>query len=155
MTKHGLATKFVDEAVTFSGDECLMWPFGRTSAGYGNLTVSGKKQSAHRVICERVNGPAPSPSHEAAHTCGNGHLGCVSPAHLKWKSRKENAQDTIVHGTSLRGNKRDNTKLDPEKVKAIRFANNSASQREVAELFGIDQSHVSRIRSKLAWQWLD
>ena len=154
MTKHGLPSEFIENAFNSVSDECIVWPFGRTTAGYGNLTVAGKKAYAHRVICERAYGPPPSLKHEAAHNCGNGHLGCINPRHIEWKTRRENAEDTIVHGTSLRGTRRGNSKLDEGKVRRIRALLGKIPQTKIASMFGIDQSHVSHIATGITWGWL-
>jgi hypothetical protein len=46
-----------------------------------------------RLICEWANGPAPTPFHEAGHTCPNGERSeCVNPFHLAWMTRHENEQ---------------------------------------------------------------
>lgn len=56
---------------------CLIWPFNRAQNGY---PTAGKNNAIrpHRLMCERRNGPAPSSKHQAAHSCGKGHLGCVN-----------------------------------------------------------------------------
>jgi hypothetical protein len=51
------------------------------------------------MMCELVHGPSPSKKHQAAHNCGNGHLGCVNPSHLCWKTPRENSLDMWKHGT--------------------------------------------------------
>lgn len=81
-----------------SGDECLMWPFPLGHKGYGQLGLSGKVVSAHRMMCQLAHGAAPSPQHQAAHSCGNGFNGCVNPRHLSWKTPQENAADRKSHG---------------------------------------------------------
>lgn len=88
-------------------DWCLMWPFSRTR-GYGTFVYLGKGYYAHRFMCELVHGEPPTPAHQAAHSCGNGHLGCVNPKHLAWKTQSENQLDCREHGTQAKtdtGNK--------------------------------------------------
>lgn len=50
-----------------------------------------------RVVCERVNGPAPTEKHETAHGCGNSW--CVNKRHLRWATHIENEADKLIHGT--------------------------------------------------------
>lgn len=64
----------------FTGDECLKWPFADDGKGYGVVKVDGRQQYAHRIMCTLVNGEPPTDLHETAHSCGNGHLGCVQDA---------------------------------------------------------------------------
>lgn len=92
--------------VNFSGDECLIWPFGRTTDGYPcKITFSFlEKMLAHRLMCQLAHGKPPAPDLHAAHSCGNGHLACINPKHLRWATRKENEQDKILHRT-YRGRK--------------------------------------------------
>ncbi|WP_435658128.1 HNH endonuclease [Brucella pituitosa] len=99
----GAPMSFVETvALNYSGDECLTWPFGKTGDGYGVLKVS-PDSLAHRVICRMVYGDPSSEDLVAAHSCGNGHLGCVNPKHLRWATYKENSQDMISHGRARNG----------------------------------------------------
>lgn len=95
----GKHAAWLRDHVAYTGDGCLIWPFFRAPTGYGNLGFEGKARYAHRLMCEWAHGPAPSPEHEAAHSCGNGRGGCVHPGHLSWKTKAENMQDRIAHGT--------------------------------------------------------
>ena len=81
------------------GDECLTWPFARFPDGRAHM--NGRKPT--RVMCEMAHGPAPTPQHEAAHSCGKGHEACINPQHLRWATPVENAADKVVHGTVLEG----------------------------------------------------
>ena len=81
-------------------DSCLAWPFGRTSKGYGKIWVDGKTHLVSRLACAHAHGEAPTLTHEAAHSCGKGHEGCVNPHHLRWATRTENFADKIIHGTN-------------------------------------------------------
>jgi hypothetical protein len=105
-TPEGDLIKFFNEFVLHhQGDDCLIWPYGRSKSGYGIMTLNGKQGSVHRFVCTAINGPPPFEKAEAAHSCGKGHLGCVSPHHLRWATRVENQADMIIHGTVCRGEK--------------------------------------------------
>lgn len=103
-TPEGALLKFIHEvALAHESDDCLIWPFGRRLDGYcGFLCIDGKRVLASRYICAQVHGDPPSKRHEAAHLCGNGHLGCVSPLHLVWKTPAGNRADKAIHKT-IRG----------------------------------------------------
>lgn len=150
--------KYIDEVVLrFQRDECLIWPFYRMRNGYAPILIPKTRRKAlvSRVICEEVNGPPPTQSHEAAHSCGNGHLGCVAPGHLSWKTPAQNQADRVEHGTSNRGERQWMAKLTPEKVTEIRRqALAKRPQQEIAAQFGIEQSWVSRIATRKSWAWL-
>src|SRR3972149_10759839 len=97
----GKAYLFLLKQIGLEDGPCLIWPFSTNGTGYGRLGVDGKGYYAHRYMCELVNGPPPTPDHEASHDCGNGHLGCVHPRHLEWKTASENHLDRRRHGTHV------------------------------------------------------
>lgn len=99
-TSPGEALRFYREVVLpYDGDECLVWPYATKFDGYGMLWLAGRPHIVSRLVCEDANGPAPTPKHDAAHSCGQGRLGCVAKRHLSWKTRLENVADSIAHGT--------------------------------------------------------
>lgn len=138
-----------------TGEECLQWPFAHRGNGYGILTAfSGKVVSAHREMCEAAHGKPPSLEHIAAHSCGNGHKGCVNPRHLRWATQLENAADRIVHGTEARGERNAHAKLTEEGVKEIRALWPAVSQNELARRFSVTQCTVWRALHRKSWAWL-
>ncbi len=145
---------FRDVVLSYEGDECLKWPYAKSSSGYGKLWVDGRLQVVARLICERVNGPPPTPEHEAAHSCGNGHEGCVTKRHLSWKTPKENSTDQLVHGTRLRGSRQNGAKLTEDHVREIRGLKGKMLQREIAVQFGISQRNISNIHAGKIWAHL-
>lgn len=138
----------------YEGSECLLWPYGRTTNGYAHLTIDGELVYAHRAACEHRHGLPPSPGHEAAHSCGNGHLGCVNQMHLDWKTRLENRADMEMHGTVPRGERHGNAKLTDLEVHEIRSLAGALSHREIAGLFGVSQTTVSSIIARRLWKHL-
>lgn len=144
---NGEVVVFLNEvAARFGGNECLIWPFHRNPDGYGTITLNGSSKIASRVVCERVNGPPPSDLHDAAHSCGRGHFGCVSPQHLSWKTREENAADREAHGRTARGVRNGQAKLSDEQVMAIR-SSVGITQDALAKAYGVTQSHISKLRN--------
>lgn len=154
-TFHGTALKFIDEVVLpFQGEVCLVWPYTRNGHGYAQLRIGGKSVGAYRHVCGLINGPAPTPDHEAAHSCGNGHLGCVNPQHLRWATSFENQADRLVHGTDCRGEKSPLAKLSAEQVLAIRRMEGATSPSEIARQFGTTLQNVRLIQKRKRWAWL-
>lgn len=90
------AAAFLKEVVASPTEACVLWPYYRTSRGYGRL---GDK-SAHRMMCIMAHGDPPFEGAQAAHWCGN--ASCVNPAHLRWATQKENEEDKYRHGTRRR-----------------------------------------------------
>jgi hypothetical protein len=141
---------FEDVVIPFYGDECLSWPYSTNGVGYG--TLNGKY--VHRLACERASGPPPTPKHEASHLCGNGHLRCVNPRHLAWKTRSENHADKINHGTHSRGERHYSCKLKEAQVREILSLKGKETQAVIAKKFGIGQTTVSHIMRRDSWGWL-
>lgn len=146
----GKTVAFLRDNVNFDGPDCLIWPFCRKETGYGQFGYLGQRQTAHRFMCELVNGPPPTPKHEAAHSCGKGHEGCVHPKHLSWKTMSENQLDRRRHGTSSpKGRLR--YKLTPEQVIEIRRLLKTEKQAVIAKRFGISRGNVYLIKSGTTW----
>lgn len=134
--------------VGHAGDACLIWPFSLNTNGYGHLKEPGstnKTVYAHRLMCQLVNGEPPTPEHEATHSCGRGHSGCVSPVHLSWKTTSENGIERRQHGTTPRTNKQ---KLTIAQRLEIRALKGTKSQPEIAALYDITPHYVSFIHSR-------
>lgn len=143
----------LDTVLPYEGDECLIWPYVRDDGGYARLTGNDKsKRNVCRFVCRETNGPPPTPAHEAAHSCGNGHLGCVARNHLSWKSRAENKEDELIHGTRNRGERHGNSRLTVADVREIRLERLSAAL--TAKQFGVNAGTIHNIRQRKTWNWL-
>ena len=81
----------------YTGDACLLYPFRTAAKPRGNVTYNFKAMEAHRAMCTMVYKLAPEGKPLALHRCGNGHLGCVTPAHLYWGSASDNNKDARRH----------------------------------------------------------
>lgn len=155
LSAYGEPEKFIEQIVaTPQSDDCITWPFDRSPKGYGRHLVSGRRIGAHRVVCEKVNGPPPSKDHVCAHSCGNGHLGCVNPRHLRWATHKENHADRLGHGTAPRGENNGNAKMTEATARKVKSMLGTASQREIAATLGITRSTVRDIKIGRTWNWL-
>lgn len=133
-------------------DECVMWPFGRTSNGYGAVYINTVPHSVHVLACETRHGPRPE-RREAAHSCGN--RACMNYRHLRWATPKENAADKVRHGTDPRGERAGAAKLTVDQVRAIR-ALHAAGMRQIdiAPRFGVTNAAVNMIVNRRSWAWL-
>jgi hypothetical protein len=151
----GKNLKWLEEiAVRFVGDECLSWPFDRNAKGYGRVTLAGRRRAAHRVVCEIVRGPAPTGLYDAAHSCGNGHLACVNPRHIRWATRQENILEKNDHGTMARGIRNGNVSMTEETARAVKRMIGSMTQKSIAAKLGITRSAVRDIKLGKSWAWL-
>lgn len=147
MAKKGVSNglNYLQEHIGYSSQYCLIWPFGRDNHGYGQLSVGGKWWKAHAWMCVAINGPRPSPEHQASHSCGNGHKGCVNPLHLSWKTRSENHLDRRRHGTAVTTRCGNRPKITPRATAQIIALKGKCSQETVAQAFDISKPTVRRI----------
>ena len=137
---------------------------GRCGEVFGRVLVSGYRQfhlrdsdgkacqiRANRLIAEAFHGPAPTPTHHAAHIDGNKLNN--SAGNLRWATSKENHADRVGHGTTLKGEKIGNSWLTADKVLAIRaaFTDKRGDLRRIARSFGVSFTHVRRIIYRESW----
>lgn len=151
---NGETHRYLREVVlSYDGDECHIWPFFRDHNGYAK--VNGlKDRYVSRIACEAHNGPAPSKSLHAAHSCGNGRSGCVTKKHLRWATVTENQQDRVLHGTSNRGERSATAILTEADVIYIRDAVKDRTQADLARSYGVHQTTISDIITRRRWSWL-
>jgi hypothetical protein len=126
-------------------DWCLVWPFARDKHGRGMMGANGERYWAHRFMCRLVKGDPPTADHTAAHSCGNGHGGCINPHHLDWKTQAENLEDCRQHGTLVRHHGGNVRRVLPEEIKAIREARGFQTQGQLAAKFGVSEGTISDI----------
>lgn len=138
--------KWISMHVDFRRDECLPWPYSR-ARGYGNLKYENRITYAHVVMCEQVNGSAPSSEHQAAHSCGN--TWCVNPKHISWKTPSENQLDKRTHGTTPK--EPGKYKLTPEDVARIRSLQGEMTHDNLAEMFGVSRRNIGAILQRRSW----
>jgi len=151
---NGALMKWVKAHVDHAGDACLPWPFPSSSEGRGKVVVDGRPMVASRYMCILAHGDPPSPTHEAAHSCGKGHEGCMNPRHLRWATRSENQADKVLHGTAYRGERHWAARLTEADVRSIRSLLGTMTQTAIADAYGVDQSAISDIKRGRIWAWL-
>lgn len=161
LQRHGSATEvkyinssvplsWIENYVNYDADDCLKWPFRIRPDGYG---VVGGRGRAHRIMCEKKRGKPSFEKAEAAHSCGNGHLGCVNPNHLFWKTAKENCDDKFIHGTLKIGSQCSWAIVNEEDVIEIRrMIKDGFKQKEIGEIFNLSQQTISEINTRKIWK---
>lgn len=144
MMAESIITNWIETvALPYQHDACLIWPFGRMRDGYGSLGREGKNLRAHRYICTLVRGEPPTPEHHAAHSCGRGDHGCVSPVHLSWKTPSENF---------LEGKKHPRRKLTPDQVIEIRGLKDLERVQDTAARLGVTECNIRKIQAGKLWR---
>ncbi len=102
---------WVEAHVSYTGIGCLIWPYTCGERGYPSAVTKearGERILATRLMCELAHGSAPTPEHQAAHSCHNGHIGCIHPQHLHWATDAENRAESVAlrRDEAIRGEKR-------------------------------------------------
>ena len=134
--------------------ECILWRW-RDKAGYARVRVPGSRaiRGAARIVCELAHGQPEEPNLVAAHSCGNGHLGCINPFHLRWATPEANAIERLTHAYAAieRGETpRYKVKLRPEDVLAIR--EDKRLQSVIAKQYGVSAGLISMVQRKAIWK---
>lgn len=145
---------FIREAASSETKDCILWPYARNRGGYARIHRKCGTTLVSRIVCELVWGPPKTKRLVAAHSCGKGHLGCINPHHLSWKTHKENSEDAARHGTRIRGERVSCAKLTEHDVRQIRRLSGKMTQTAIAAMFDIDQPRVSYIVRRKDWSWL-
>ena len=145
------------ERIPFS--ECWLWSACRLKNGYGKFGVGGNGKwhtvLAHRVMYTLHYGPIPD-GLIIMHTCHNGHLGCVTPWHLKAGTHDDNMEGMAENGTQ-KGEQNPGSKLTDDDIAAIRaeYMPGVVSQYALAEKYGVCQQVISGILRRRIWRHVD
>ena len=149
----GEALAYLYKHVTVETDDCILWPYGISSSGYGQVVESGVKINAHVLACRIAHGLCP-PNHEVCHSCRNRH--CFNPRHVRWGTRAENAADKLRDGTHNRGERHPATRLTETDIRTIRQEHNRGVRyRELADMYGVARVTIGQIVRRDRWGWLD
>ena len=116
-------------------DECWLCSY-TPSKRYGQLTIDGQIQAAHRFAWELHNGPIPDGMH-VRHRCDVPR--CCNPAHLELGTHADNMRDVVKRGRHGR------LVLSPDQVREIRQTEGTV--RDLAARFGVSKSQISNIRA--------
>lgn len=114
--------------------------------------IDGK--SVHVLVLEAFAGPCPE-GMEARHLDGNASNNRLD--NLKWGTRLENVEDRTKHGKHLRnaarGSRVAGVKLTEEIVRDILRSPERPS--EIARRLGLTTNHVSQIKRREMWKWVE
>jgi len=135
-------------------DDCWEWQGYKNNTGYGNMTVSQKTYSAHRIVYfltypNTIDVAAPknkSLKQFILHKCDN--RSCCNPHHMTLGNYDDNNKDAKSKGRSnaRRGSDHKNSKLTQEQAEQARFFRGHGwSFVEIGKMFGIHANNISRI----------
>lgn len=146
--------KWIDAHKNYEDDDCIVWPFHRGGNGRGVVGAPPNRMSAPKAMCIAAHGLPPGENMQAAHNCGNGHLGCMNPKHLRWATHADNVLDRADHGRDRIGTQINTNKLSEEQVREIRGRKGLDTGVSLAKEFGVTPSTISSIYTGKNWRWL-
>lgn len=154
-TPNGDLMRWLLDHVNHQGDDCLIWPYGR-SRGYAQMNLNGRPKKACMVMCELAHGKPTQMKPVSRHTCGKGDKGCINPRHLEWGTQAENVRDRARDNTDNKGTRNGMSRLTEENVRAIRDLCQTTTlfHREIGAMFGISRQNVDDIANRERWGWL-
>ncbi len=126
--------------------------------GYGYVTLCGggtqQRTKIHHVVLKAFGHMPTKERNQARHLDGVKANNWLS--NLKWGTALENNADKVLHnrvGGACRGQKHHNAKLTNDAVKKIRVLLRAGFyQRDIAQLFGVTQSNISKIATGVSRQ---
>lgn len=151
ISKETEVVRWIEENRAFTGDNCLFGPMPK-QARYTQAYVNGKTQLGHRLMCEAAHGPAPDGKPMVLHSCGNGHLGCVNPNHLRWGTHSENMEDKRLHGRTSRGVTHGMATLTDKQVLEIKASEETGTA--LSRKYGVSSTTIYNIRNGKTWTHL-
>jgi len=155
--RSGLPKLFADDAAYSNADECILWPYDKSSSGHGAIYIDNKRVPAHSYVLEKSGKVKPDKSLICLHDpsiCNN--PSCVNPRHLRWGTHKDNVEDKSIAGTQVNGSQNYNAKLNDYTVVYIRelYRNGKGTIKQLSEKFSASPNTIrSCVRGK-TWKHL-
>lgn len=133
---------------------CLNWKGKITKYGYGEFKIKNQRYRAHRAAIMAHSG-IEATNLIACHRCGN--RKCVNVDHIYLGTNKDNAEDSIRHGTFYRqrmGEDNPASVLTNQEVIEIKklLAIGNLLQKEIGNLYGVNQQRISDISTGKNWK---
>jgi len=147
--KYGRKSRVCDTWKVLQSAKCL-------KGNRKRYTIKGLNNKWHHkhggeLVLIAFIGPKPRDM-EVCHNDGNAANDCLS--NLRWDTHQSNMDDRKRHGTTACG-ERSNSKLKGiEAIKIKKLYREGMLMSEIAKLFNVDASNISRILSGQRWQHL-
>ncbi|WP_336974201.1 NUMOD4 motif-containing HNH endonuclease [Sphingobium aromaticiconvertens] len=118
------------------------WTVGLSRDGHCSTRL------VHQLVMEAFVGPRSS-GIEVAH--GDGDPLNNRLDNLRYATPAENTADKVAHGTVAQGGRVAGAKLSEDQVRAIKSQKGRLRLRELAALYGVAESAISRIQNGVRW----
>lgn len=117
--------------------KCLLWTKGGNQRGYGQTTVDGKKQQAHRYAWFIEYGYYPKKPYQVNHHCDV--RTCCNPKHLYVGTHEDNTADIVNRDRCSHW-------LTVREVRVIKYMLKlGLTRKRLAEMYGVTTSSIGRI----------
>ena len=128
-------------------DECIVWPYGKTGKGYGEVVIAGKQRVVHRLMFYLAHGFYPP---VVMHSCDN--PPCYNPEHLIGGTQADNMRDKAIKGRCTSGV--GNRKLSDLQVSEIkkRLQAKKETQAVIARDYAVSKSTIGMISNGSNWK---
>lgn len=146
----GDGLSFLMARLSYSGRDCVEWPYSKSGLGYGQTFYQGQVRQTHRLMCFLAHGEPPTPKHHAAHRCGN--YACINPRHIRWRTPRQNIAEKKRHGREAFGEARPSAKLNDSKVREIIALEGQVPCARVAAKFAVASPTIKAIWDNKTWR---
>lgn len=119
---------------------CHEW-LGALNGKYGRVTINGMQLFVHVLSNELKIRKRKTKGLVVRHLCG--YHKCLNPDHLLEGTARENALDSIIHGTGT-------NKLQPSDIIDIR--NSKKTHVELAEIYDVSSGTIASVRKGRTWK---
>lgn len=134
-------------------NDCWEWSAGLFESGYGQFGITSKiKISAHKFSFQYYNGPILK-GYIICHKCDN--KKCCNPNHLFLGTCKDNSEDMVRKGRSIKGEKIHTsvlTKNDVIEILTTLYHGNKMSYRDFALKYGVERRQLKNILTRVTWK---
>lgn len=116
--------------------------------GYLRVHIAGKMYFVHRLVAEKY---VPNPDNKPQVNHKDGNKLNNNANNLEWVTNQENRKHAVENDLHLKGEKCPWSKLTQKAVDFIR-THDEYSVKELAEMFGVSNSHIREIRRNESWK---
>lgn len=147
-----------EEKYVVAENGCWIWTAATDSSGYGVFSYEQHLWRAHRVslvIYKGLDIRPPSESYDGSTDINGCHICdvrlCVNPDHIFLGTQSDNIQDCLAKDRFVVGSRQNedngHCRITDVQVNEIRsmYKTGDYTQKELAAMFSIGQTHVSRI----------